>query len=306
MVKDAKSNFFENKIEENKDNPKKLWQQLKNLGYSKKQKDSAKIVLNIDSKNCHNQFSIVNYFNIFFTSVAESLVKKLPTAKGIFSCTCDAIYNFYKKVFYSNLIFKLKPVTEHFVLKVLQNLNSSKSTGLDGIPSRFLKDGATVLTKQITYIINLSINSGIVPDEFKSARVCPIYKKSSRLEVGNYRPVSILAVVSKILEKAVYNQLENYLVKNNLLYHLQSGFRAKYSTDTCLIHLIDHIKDKTAKGLYTGMVMLDLQKAFDTVDHSILCKKLKLMSVDSTKWFESYLTNRKQKIGINGIESNFL
>lgn len=126
------------------------------------------------------------------------------------------------------------------------------------------------------------------------------------MEVENYRPVSILAVVSKILEKTVYNQLENYLVKHNLLYYLQSGFRSKYSTDTCLIHLIDHIKDQTAQGLYTGMIMLDLQKAFDTVDHTILCNKLQIMGIESIKWFESYLSNRKQKVGINGIESDFL
>ena len=87
----------------------------------------------------------------------------------------------------------------------------------------------------------------------------------------------------------------------SIIYKLQS----KYSTYTCLIHLIDQIKDKTANDLYTGMVMLDLQKVYDTVDHSILCKKLKLIATDSIKWFESCLTNREKKVGINGIESNF-
>lgn len=103
----------------------------------------------------------------------------------------------------------------------------------------------------------------------KQARVCPIFKKNSRLDVGNYRPVSILVIISKILEKAVYNHFEHYLNKNNLLYKLQSGFISKYSTGTCLIHLLNHIKTQTARGLYTCMIMLDLQKAFDTVDHQI-------------------------------------
>ena len=108
----------------------------------------------------------------------------------------------------------------------------------------------------------------------KLARVKPLYKKNSNLEVGNYRPVSILSIVSKILERAVYVQLENFLVDNNILYDYQSGFRRSYSTDTCLIHLLDHIKINNSLGLYTGMILLDLQKAFDTVDHVILCNKL--------------------------------
>ena len=95
----------------------------------------------------------------------------------------------------------------------------------------------------------------------------------------------------KFWKKAIYIQLEAYLVKNNIIYDYQSGFRSSFSTDTCLIHLLDHIRMKNAKGLYTGMILLDLQKAFDTVDHHILCSKLKLMGIQSTKWFESYLSN---------------
>ena len=94
--------------------------------------------------------------------------------------------------------------------------------------------------------------------------VKPLFKKNSRLDVGNYRPVSILSVLSKILERAVFTQLDSFLVKNNLIYEHLSGFRNSYSTESCLIHLQDYIKGNSAKGLYTGMVLLDLQKAFDT------------------------------------------
>ncbi len=132
-------------------------------------------------------------------------------------------------------------------------LNASKSTGIDGIPARFVKDGASVLKIPVTFIVNMSIDSGVVPDEMKSARVGPIYKKSSPLEVGNYRPVSILIVISKILERSIHNQLSEFLTVNTLLYEFQSGFRSKYSTDTCLIHLLDFIKGNNAKGLYTGI-----------------------------------------------------
>ena len=154
-----------------------------------------------------------------------------------------------------------------------------------------------------SHLINLSIDTGIVPDELKYAKVKPLYKKNSRLDAGNYRPVSILCIVSKILERAVYVQVEDYLLKNNLLYSNQSGFRKAYSTDTCLIDLTDSIRAHIANGNYVGMVLLDLQKAFDTVDHDILCKKLEAMGLDFTDWFKSYLTDRKQIVIANDTKS---
>ena len=130
-----------------------------------------------------------------------------------------------------------------------------------------------------------------------------VNKKNSSLDVSNYRPVSILSVVSKILERCVYNQLLEFLQENNMLYELQSGFRGKHSTDTCLIHLFDFIRNNNSKGLYTGMVLLDLQKAFDTVDHNILCQKLEVMGVD-VQWFLSYLGGRSQVVGYDGVLSD--
>ena len=199
--------------------------------------------------------------------------------------------------------FNVSRVSEDFVYKELCNLNINKSTGIDGIKSKFLKDGANVIKSSITHIINLSIETGTVPDELKYAVVKPLFKKGSRLEVGNYRPVSILCIISKILERAVYVQLYEYLKSNKLFYDFQSGFRKSYSTDTCLINLMDHIRNLTFKGHYVGMVLLDLQKAFDTVDHEILCDKLEVMGINFTKWFKSYLGGRQQIVVANGTPS---
>ena len=154
--------------------------------------------------------------------------------------------------------FYLKHVTENVVCKELLHLNASKSTSLGGIPAKFLKDGAEVLKLPITWIINVSISGNAVPSENKLARVKPLYKKNS----NTYWPVSILSIVSKILERAVYIQLETCLVEINILYEYQSGFRKAFSTDTYLIHLLDHIKVNNASGFYTGMILLDLQKEF--------------------------------------------
>ena len=185
----------------------------------------------------------------------------------------------------------------------MNNLDAGKSTGLDGIPARFLKDGASVLKIPIAHIVNTSIVTNTVPNEFKEAKVKPLFKKNKQTDVGNYRPVSILSSVSKVLEKSVYTQVENYLTDNKLLFDHQSGFRQKFSTDSCLIHLLDHIRTQSSHGLYTGMIMIDLQKAFDTVNHDILCSKLKGMGFESVEWFRSYLSERQQIVHINDTYS---
>jgi hypothetical protein len=300
----AKADYFNNQTELHKNDPKKLWKQFKKLGYQQKSKSDSKMVLSVNNENCHDDKLIANHFNSFFTTIASKLVEKLPSSTGRFSTQSDCVKNFYAKRRLSNERMFLKHVSEDFVQKELCNLKVSKSTGLDGIPARFLKDAAHIIKMPITFIINMSISEGSVPCELKSAKVKPLYKKNNRLHAENYRPISILSIVSKILEKAVYQQLEKHLTSNNLFYELQSGFRGAFSTDTCLIHLTDHIKSKIANGLYTGMILLDLQKAFDTVDHRILLDKLSLVGVGSLPWFRSYLSNRTQLVTVNGIQSD--
>ena len=239
---------------------------------------------------------------LFFTEIAAKLVEDLPRTNGIFKPESERFCKFYDHVIGDS--FQIQEVSEDFVLHELLKLDVNKSTGLDGIPARFLKDAAEAVKSPLTHIINLSIRKEVFPTDMKSAKVKPLFKKKSRLEVGNYRPVSILSVPSKILEKAVFKQLNDYLIENNLLYKFQSGFRGSYSTDTCLIYLQDYIRDQIGEGNYTGMILLDIQKAFDSVNHKILCKKLKALGVKSTQWFESYLSQRHQIVNINGVQSS--
>ena len=141
----------------------------------------------------------------------------------------------------------------------------------------------------------------------KKAKITPIYKKKAKTDAGNYRPVSILNIISKIIEKIACEQLTGYLDSNNLLYELQSGFRSSFSTDSCLIHLSDFIRKQQDKGHYTGMVILDLQKAFDTVNHKILLDKLQAMGVGqiAVQWSKSYLSGREQLVSIADKRSDF-
>jgi retron-type reverse transcriptase len=176
---------------------------------------------------------------------------------------------------------------------------------LDGIPTKFLRDAATIIAPTVAHIVNLSFEKGIVPTDIKMAKVIPLYKKGNRLDPGNYRPVSILSVVSKIIEKVVHKQIYDYVSKNRLIYDFQSGFRRSYSTDTCLLFLTDRIRKELDGGNLCGMVLLDLQKAFDTVNHSILLDKVVAMGFsDIVKaWLASYLAGREQKVEVGGMLS---
>ena len=190
--------------------------------------------IDIDGEVCFDSNRVANYISEFYTSIASSLVNKLPPAKNIFSTESDVFKEHYKSKNVCSNAFKLSPVTIDFLYKELLRLKSNKSTGPDGIHAKFLKDGAVVIKDHITFIINLSITSNSVPTDMKFARVRPLFKKNSRSDVGNYRPVSILSVVSKILELAVYNQLEEYLSEKNLIYSLHLVSEAH----TLLIHAL--------------------------------------------------------------------
>ena len=187
-------------------------------------------------------------------------------------------------------------------MKYLNSLGINKATGLDGIPSHFVRDGASIIACPLTHVINLSLIQGVLPDDLKSARVVPLFKKNDKTEVGNYRPVSILMIISKVFERVVYDQVESYLDQKKILYKFQSGFRSRYSTDTCFTYLTDFYQNW---GHFVGMVLLDLQKAFDTVNHGILLMELKSLglSQDVSKWFQSYLSDRQQLVDVSGTLS---
>ena len=307
LVYSAKKDYFTNSIEQNKNDSKSLWKTLKSLGLpSKKGSDnsSSNICLKIDGNICFDKKLIADTFNNFYTTVACKLVEKLPKCVQMYGCSFVNQFYAEKGVFPNSYSFSL--ISESKVLKYLTSLSAHKATGLDGIPSHFIKDGSSIIAGPLTHIINLSLIQGIVPDDLKSARVVPLYKKNDKLSVGNYRPVSILNIVSKIFERVVYDQVETYFKDRDLLYKFQSGFRGGFSTDTCLIHLTDYIRNENDKGNFVGMLLLDLQKAFDTVDHSILLMKLKAAGLgnDILRWFSSYLCDRQQLVDVSGTFSS--
>ena len=180
--------------------------------------------------------------------------------------------------------------------QVKQSMN--KSTGTDGIPIRFLKMNMKLSCTIITHIINLSLKTLIVPLGWKKAVVTPLFKAGCREDAGNYRPVSILPAVSKLIERVVHNQLMEYLNRYKIPSEAQFRFRKGHSTTTCILSFLNEVYLNMDAGKYTRVVFLDLKKAFDMVDHSMYG-----LSDNARNWFLSYLSGRIQMTRVKGTLS---
>ena len=163
------------------------------------------------------------------------------------------------------------------------------------------------IANQLAHVFNKSLQTGIVPDKLKIAKVIPLYKNDNLEQFTNYRPISILPCFSKIIERIMYNMLYSFLTKHNIISEKQYGFRKKYATYMALIDLVDKISSNFDEKKYTVGVFLDLSKAFDTIDHTILINKLQCYGVrgSACNWFVSYLQNRKQYVVYNKTESDY-
>ena len=199
------------------------------------------------------------------------------------------------------------PISQEELLKTIRSM-SLKTCELDPLPASLYSDCLPALLPFTTDIINTSLKSGTVPDSFKSAIVRPLLKKHNLdpNELKNYRPISNLCFLSKLLEKVVLNQLNFHLSTNNLLNPFQSAYRQSHSTETALLHILNDLLLATDSGKVSLLTLLDLSAAFDTIDHTILLTRLQHtfgISDTALSWFSSYLSDRKQTVLINGIYS---
>ena len=177
------------------------------------------------------------------------------------------------------------------VLEILQFLDISKAVGIDKISGRFLNDRANILAKPIAKIYNISISSGLFSSDCKIAKLKPLYKKGSKTNPENFRPISLLPLISKVIERIVYDQVDNFLLQNNILYNYQSGFRKNHSTNLCLSFLNDKILKGFDKGLFMGMILI----VFETINHEILLGNLHAIGFSE----KTYLSDQAFKVNIN-------
>ena len=164
--------------------------------------------------------------------------------------------------------FSFENVDVAVIRKHLKNININKATGHDLLPPKLLKLGSHILCYPLCFILNMCFTSGMFPDVLKQAEICPIFKKGDAMNVCNYRPVSILPIVSKIYEKEMVRQLENYF--EDIPSPYISGFRKTHSCETVLIRMVEHIKKSLDNGKIVCAILMDLSKAFDCISHKLL------------------------------------
>ena len=241
--------------------------------------------------------NIANAMNKHFCEVGYEINKNIPATPGHFK---DYLQNKISETFY------LSPVIEMEVASELQKLNSNKSAGPDTLKPKLIKLCKEEILTPLTILFNKSIAAGMYPSEFKLAKVIALYKKNSRSVPSNYRPISLLNCFNKIFESIVSKQLLKFIEKHKILYINQFGFRKGYSTTLALIDVVDYIRKAIDNNEYAIGIFLDLEKAFDSIDHEILLFKLSHYGFRGhvNNFLRSYLNQRQQYTRINNCNSN--
>ena len=296
----AKKKFLAYTFEKYKADIRNTWKYINEVLSKKGNKNTSPTSLNVNGNAITNTFEITNMFNTFFTNIGNELANKIK-----YSGTKDFTYYLRNR---QNQKFTLNEVNEQTVTRIIENIPAKNSCGYDDISSIFLKQIATSIIKPLTIVINQVLNNGIFPDKLKIAKVVPIFKSGDCALTNTYRPISLLPVISKVIEKIIYTQLSLYFESNKLFSDSQYGFRPNHSTEQATLELTDRIISAMDNNDVQIGIFLDLSKAFDTIDHAILLSKLEHYGVDGIplQLVKSYLTNRKQYVKINEVNSNLL
>ena len=290
LIRSAKKAYFNDIVRENKDTAS-IWRAINLFCRGDKAASTSP------------QFS-PDCFNQHFLSIAKNLVQGQTTkAKYTRSATlqqfCENKLNCANN---SSTVFKIPDLSVAEVGKLIQSISNKKSSGLDGITSHILKLSLPYIVESLTFIYNLCISKGTFPQDLKNAKLIPIPKSKDLTDLNNFRPISILPVISKPLERHIHIHFLKFLEDHDLIYHHQSGFRPKHSCQSALARLTNTWLSAINENKMTGVIFLDLKKAFDLVDHNILLDKLRLYNLDynALYFFESYLQNRKQYVFHHG------
>ena len=294
--KKAKKNYYNKYFEENSRDIKKQWDGIRSIINSNKNKLSTISEIKKNNQHIHDPKLIAEELNNFFSEIGPNTEKNLPKNPVIQPEKYLGERNQFD--------FLIAHVSNEEVLDIIKDLES-KSTGPNSIPIKLLKMIPDLILVPLCRIINNSFKSGIFPDPLKISKVIPIHKEGPTDDINNYRPISLLSIFDKIIEKAMHKRLYSFLEQHNILYKNQFGFRKNNSTTYALIDLTEQIKNSLDSKKHCSGVFIDIRKAFDTVNHSILLSKLKHYGIRGSglKWFKSYLENRWQYVEINGMSS---
>ena len=288
-IKMAKSTYYQASFSKYKNNIKGTWSVIKEVLNKTQNTPDYPDYFKLDGCVIADKITIANQFNTYFSSIGTKLVSQIPANNG----------KYFKDYLHSpvnNVNFKFKLIDIENKVNLIDGLKTKSSCGHDGSSVKMLKQIKYEISSSITLIINQSLTTGIFPERLKIAKVIPIYKKDDVKMFENYRPISILPAISKILEKTIFNQLHDYFQDNKLYSKNQFGFRRNHSTEYAALELIDRVILDMDKSEIPFSIFIDPSRAFDTLDHNILINKLQYYGIKCTALdlFQSYLSNRRQ------------
>ena len=288
-----KAQYFKDQYQNNQKDICKTWKITKILIPNKKVQSNINQFENI--------FEKAEEFNQYFANVGRETYLKTRGPYETRENNIDISNNERIRNGIANK-FRPQPVSVETVISIVKNLNETKAVGIDGIGLRFIKDSLPIMAFYYTIIVNTSIATGKYPKLWKHPLINPVYKSGETEEVGNYRPIALLPILSKVLEKVVSTQLMDHLESQSHLSNTQHGFRPKLSTETALLKVTESLYKNIDDNFVSLVILCDLSKAFDSVSHNILIDKLDLVNVDNF-WFEDYLYNRQQSVRISNVTS---
>lgn len=294
QLRTHKKKHLEKQINMNRGNSRRIWEIVNDSLNRGKSKSAGIQAIKTKDGTTSDKVTIAETLNNFYTTIGSNLASKITTH--------DSFDKFLPEQVQERLEFK--EVSQNEVYKVILSMKAKKSTGYDDLSNDLIKKIANEITQPLTIIINYSIRKNEFPDEWKVARVIPLYKnKGSQEDCTNYRPISLLPTCSKIFEKIIEKQIRRYMTCNELWTKVQFGFRPLHETGHTVIRAIYEILEAKQKGLATAAVFLDLKKAFDTVDHAKLLLKLERYGIDH-RLIKDYLSRRKQFTEVDGYKSS--
>lgn len=294
IIRKQKQEYYTKLLQENKNNTKNTWGVINSVLHKGKTKVTIPNYFTKNSVDIFGTGKIVNEFNQYFANIGSSLSCTIPHVNLSYSNISDNL----------NSIF-LDNIQPSEILTIVQKFTNKQSSDYTDMNMHLIKQIIDVILEPLTYICNLSFSVGKFPDHMKIAKVIPLFKKGNKNHLSNYRPISLLPQFSKILEKLFVNRLNKFLNKYNILSNHQYGFRSNHSTATAIMELAEEITTAMDKHHYFVSIFVDLQKAFDTIDHQILLQKLYKYGIRGVahKWVQSYLEERNQFVEINNIKS---
>ena len=286
-IKHVKYEYFKNKFQNVQYDMEETWKLInKAIGNSFKTRDTNIKYIQVNNERVTDDLCIAQEFNNYFVNIGASLRNNVQN-------TLVGNNNHMQYLENNNVTAFFKPITTKEIIDIVCDLKSKSSTGYDEIDIVIVKRVVHIICYPLCRIFNESMNQGIFLEKLKIAKVIPVYKNGSFDTMSNYRPISVLPVFSKILEKCFYNRLIYFLNQCNLLSDSQYGFRAGHSTSSALIDFVYKVSNALDNKQIMLGIFLDLSKAFDTLDHKILLDKLFNYGIRGVllKWFESYLTS---------------